>query len=77
MLSVLARQNLSFEPAMQRFAMPRAPHSAHLPLDCDLRPRLLAALGRQLTQLSQNLFSLLPIYLGCLSPLPMRHRSAS
>ena len=30
MLSVLARQNFSFEPAMQRFSMPRAPHSAGL-----------------------------------------------
>jgi len=30
MLFVLARQNLSFEPAMQRFAMPRAPHCVGL-----------------------------------------------
>jgi hypothetical protein len=28
MLSVLTRQNLSVEPALQRFAMPRAPHLA-------------------------------------------------
>jgi len=30
MLSVLPRQKLSFEPATQRFDMPRAPHSAGL-----------------------------------------------
>jgi hypothetical protein len=30
MLLLLPRQNLSFEPATQRFDMPRAPHSAGL-----------------------------------------------
>ena len=30
MLSVLPRQNLSFEPAMQRIDMPQAPHCAGL-----------------------------------------------
>jgi len=31
-------------------------------------------LGCQLIQLRQNILRLLPIYLGCLSPLPVRDR---
>ena len=77
MKSVLPRQNLSVEPATQRFDMPRAPHIAHLPLDCDLRPRLLAALGRQLTQLRQNILRRSSIRIGYLSALPVRYRSTS